>query len=227
MSRKYNATGVRLRIHHFVPASVDTLGPGRRAVVWVQGCSIHCPGCILPEAWDPAGGCSVDPEKLGRQLLTRSDVEGLTITGGEPTDQPDAVSILLRAFKAAGRNTWLFTGKRLEDLIAAEDASLNRLLSLIDTIVDGPFISAQAGRFVLRGSGNQRVIPLTHDIPSHRYSGMQQRIEITIGPRGELVLIGIPEKGFLPRFQATLQRRGVAINEFTSVNLIPEDMDII
>lgn len=46
-----DADGPRLLLGHTATGVTDTLGPGRRSVVWVQGCHIGCPGCIVPESW--------------------------------------------------------------------------------------------------------------------------------------------------------------------------------
>jgi anaerobic ribonucleoside-triphosphate reductase activating protein len=45
-----------LRVAHRAAPIEAALGPGRRAVIWVQGCASRCAGCIAPEAWDPAAG---------------------------------------------------------------------------------------------------------------------------------------------------------------------------
>ena len=37
-----------LRLHGFLPRSRAN-GPGWRSVVWVQGCSLGCPGCFNPQ----------------------------------------------------------------------------------------------------------------------------------------------------------------------------------
>ncbi|MCU0780030.1 MAG: radical SAM protein [Akkermansiaceae bacterium] len=43
-----------LRLHAFLPRSRAN-GPGWRSVVWVQGCSLGCPGCFNPQTHDWEG----------------------------------------------------------------------------------------------------------------------------------------------------------------------------
>ena len=63
------------------------LGPGYRAVVWVQGCPIHCAGCIAPD-WIPfTPNRLVSPAELVAELLVDPLVTGLTFSGGEPMAQ--------------------------------------------------------------------------------------------------------------------------------------------
>src|SRR5512146_912679 len=73
------------------------LGPGVRAVVWVQGCAFHCPGCIAPD-WIPIRPARlVKPEALAEELLADPEVTGLTFSGGEPMLQASALARLARA----------------------------------------------------------------------------------------------------------------------------------
>ncbi len=199
-----------LRIHAWLPAVQHALGPGLRAVVWVQGCSLHCPGCMVPETWSTSSGRWVDPVALARAILSREDIEGITVSGGEPTEQAAAVATLLAELKAAGKNTWVYTGYTLEELLQRRDADTDRLLSLIDVLVDGRYDLAQAGSYILRGSANQRIIHLTDAIPPERVAQLTPgQIEVRLDAQGSLTLIGIPPPGFLSRFQQALVRRGL------------------
>jgi len=200
-----------LRVTHSVAGVADTLGPGRRAVVWVQGCSIHCDGCIVPESWGTQTGIWVDPADLAMQLLGGSEAD-LTVSGGEPTEQAAAVAVLLRAARALGRTTWVYTGRRLEDLVSegAEDVLL--MLSLTDVLVDGPYEREVAGGVGYRGSRNQRIIRLTDAIPAElANSGKPGKIEIRLDSDDGLVLIGIPEPGTLGKLASALAARGIAL----------------
>ena len=97
-----------LRVHAFLPASYAN-GPGRRAVVWVQGCTLGCTGCFNPES-HPGGGEPVPVDDLCARILALG-VEGVTLTGGEPLQQPDAVAALLARFRTeSDLSVVLFTG---------------------------------------------------------------------------------------------------------------------
>jgi anaerobic ribonucleoside-triphosphate reductase activating protein len=205
-----------LRIHRSLPAVRDVLGPGVRAVVWVQGCSLACKGCMVPETWARQRGTEIMPADLAAMLLTRADVEGVTVSGGEPTEQAAAVAQLLAAFKRAGKNTWLYSGYTLEELVARDDPATDLLLSLVDVLVDGRYEVEQAGSFRWRGSANQRIIPLTDAIPLRADNWSESSgVEITLDEHSALVVVGVPPPDFLTKFKAALEARGLAVhNEF-------------
>ena len=133
-------------------------GPGIRYTVFVQGCSHHCPGCHNPHTHDFAGGRVVDTEELVAQMRENPLLDGLTLSGGEPFEQPDACAELARQAHALGLNVWCYTGYKYEQLLAG-DASRQALLSELDVLVDGPFLLAERSLDLLyRGSRNQRLI---------------------------------------------------------------------
>ena len=47
-----------LRVHAQMESS-QVNGPGRRAVIWVQGCSLGCTGCFNKRSHSTAGGHEV------------------------------------------------------------------------------------------------------------------------------------------------------------------------
>ena len=133
-------------------------GPGIRYTVFVQGCSHHCPGCHNPHTHDFAGGRVVDTEEIVAQMRGNPLLDGLTLSGGEPFEQPDACAELARQAHALGLNVWCYTGYKYEQLLAG-DASRQALLSELDVLVDGPFLLAERSLDLLyRGSRNQRLI---------------------------------------------------------------------
>jgi anaerobic ribonucleoside-triphosphate reductase activating protein len=88
-----------LRVHHIEPASLAN-GPGRRFVIWVQGCSLGCPGCFNPDTHSAKGGARLPVLSLGEQVLAIKDwIEGITISGGEPFQLIPALIRLLQMIK--------------------------------------------------------------------------------------------------------------------------------
>lgn len=207
-----------LRIHARIPLVRDTLGPGARAMVWVQGCVHRCPGCMMPESWDPAGGSTIDPIALAEEYLAEDEVEGITVSGGEPFDQPEAVATLLSLIKQHGRNTWVYTGYTIEELIARNEPAVDNLLSYCDVLVDGPFQEENGDILRFRGSANQRIIRLTDAIPAERInSGGKARVDMTIDSNGRLVIVGIPSRGFMKAFRDKMRDRGFLIKMLTDI----------
>lgn len=134
-------------------------GPGLRFTVFVQGCHHRCPGCQNPQTHDPAGGRDCTVEELIFQLHSNPLTDGLSLSGGEPFDQPEECLALARAAHAAGLNVWCWTGGLYEDLRDHGTAPQQALLAEIDVLVDGPFLIAQRTLSLpWRGSKNQRVV---------------------------------------------------------------------
>ena len=87
---------MRLRIHAFEPFSRAN-GPGVRAAIWVQGCSLGCPGCFNPDTHPFAGGELLAVDDLFRRILALGDaIEGITVSGGEPLQQRRPLLALLQ-----------------------------------------------------------------------------------------------------------------------------------
>ena len=136
-------------------------GPGIRYTVFVQGCSHHCPGCHNPHTHDFAGGRVVDTEEIVAQLRGNPLLDGLTLSGGEPFEQPAACTELARQAHALGLNVWCYTGFTLEKLLEERREDRMRLLECVDVLVDGPYLSHERSLDLLyRGSKNQRLIDM-------------------------------------------------------------------
>ena len=139
-------------------------GPGMRYVVFVQGCPHHCPGCHNPQTHDPAGGREVAPASLF-PALDDPLLDGLTLSGGEPMEQPEPCTVLAREAKRRGLNVWVYTGYTYEYLTNEADPARMALLQSADVLVDGPFLLAERSLDVpWRGSRNQRLLDLPRSL---------------------------------------------------------------
>lgn len=149
---------MELAVYMKEPA-VRVLGPGVRYALWVQGCPRRCPGCVAENAWDPDGGERIPVDALAVEIAL-SGAEGLTVSGGEPFLQAEALAELLeKVKKCRPMSVIVYTGYRLEEL--ADVPGADRLLRQIDLLIDGPYVRELDDGLSLRGSSNQRVIPLT------------------------------------------------------------------
>ncbi len=135
---------------------VEGLGPGRRLVIWVRGCSRRCAGCMTPELWQSASPTPVTD--IANELLPfLQKVDGLTISGGEPFEQPDALCALLDSLRRENNvETLLYSGYLLEE-ISSGDQAARELLSRLDLLIDGPYIASCSNVLQWRGSDNQRL----------------------------------------------------------------------
>ena len=135
-------------------------GPGRRSVIQVQGCPIRCPGCYVPETHDPAGGAALPVRVVADAALDPAGPrDGVTVLGGEPFAQAQALAALLGALKARGVHTVVYSGYTLEVLRRRNEPAVHESLALVDLLIDGPFVAALSeGAGEWRGSRNQRLI---------------------------------------------------------------------
>lgn len=141
------------------PLQQDSIvdGPGIRMVVWTQGCPHHCPNCHNPQTWDETGGEWIETSSLIAQIQTAPLQSGLTLSGGEPFQQAEALLEVAKAAKAAHLNLWAYSGYTFEQL--RQDPIKKALLEQLDVLVDGPFIEAEKDyRLKFKGSKNQRII---------------------------------------------------------------------
>lgn len=115
--------------------------PGKvAAVVFTQGCNWRCPFChnrslVIPARFQPA----VPEEQLFAHLeQRRGQLDGVVVTGGEPTLQP-GLAAFLRRVRALGYATKLDTNGSRPNVIAA---LLNeQLLDYVAMDVKGPLAS--------------------------------------------------------------------------------------
>lgn len=133
-------------------------GPGRRLTIWTQGCSIRCPGCLVPETHDPQGGIETTPEIVFRWILCEQEGhEGLTVVGGEPLDQPtELLQLLTQVRRRTQLTVIVFTGRDDPSVVP----EWPELAKLIDVVGVGPYVRRRAQRGLL-GSSNQRFVFLT------------------------------------------------------------------
>lgn len=136
-------------------------GPGIRFVVFGQGCPHRCPGCHNPQTHDPDGGYETTTEKILSAIRENPLLQGLTLSGGEPFAQPEAMAELAESAHALGLDVITYTGYTIEDLLADIDQNpgWRRLLAATDTLVDGPFLLEEKSLLLkFRGSKNQRIL---------------------------------------------------------------------
>lgn len=172
-------------------------GPGTRFVVWVQGCSRRCPGCFNPET-RATPGSGVDMSIAQLEGLIPSDVGGITVSGGEPFEQPGDLGRLLRVARARGLHTMVYTGFTFEALVSEFDGVVGELvraaLRETDLLIDGPYLEGVPQSNAWAGSGNQRVLRLVDGwIAEETFTDAAERDsgEIVIDETGSILATGI------------------------------------
>ncbi|CAB3792563.1 hypothetical protein LMG28688_03538 [Paraburkholderia caffeinitolerans] len=190
---------------------VTTLGPGKRIGIWFQGCSIRCPGCISADTWANTGGETTVQAVMEQLESWLPHAEGVTISGGEPFEQPDALSALLSALRSRWHGDVLvYSGhpfEALTDTLAGIDG-------LVDALITDPFEIQTPHTRPLRGSDNQRLHLLTE--AGRTRFGVYERglvesdksLDVMFDEDGSAWFAGIPNRNDFQRLRDLLIDQG-------------------
>lgn len=213
---------MRLRLNkaHY---PVTALGPGRRIGVWFQGCSIGCRGCVSRDTWPAGGGYEVGVAEFLQwcRHVGQDGVDGITISGGEPFEQPEPLAALLD--KLASWRTELV---RPFDILCYSGLPLRRLetqypelVARLDALIPEPYLERRARREPWAGSDNQALVLLT-PLARERYETMstgdeqRKRFQVTVTGRA-IWLIGIPDRGDLEAVREACARDGLLLKDIS------------
>lgn len=202
---------------------VTVLGPGRRIGLWVQGCTIGCRGCVSQDTWprDATKAIPVSDLLAWCRRVAADGPDGVTISGGEPFEQPRALAALLRGLRA-----WRRAAALDFDILCYSGYPLVRLqkkhaeiLALLDAVIPEPYVDAKPLTHVWRGSANQPLVPLS-ERGRERYAGHVDTTVEGAGKRmqvalegGRVWMIGIPARGDMARVEALCAERGLALEQ--------------
>ena len=170
-------------------------GPGARAVIWVQGCSLGCPGCWNPRTHEPLNGSDLHVSELLEwfaKVSRECRIEGLTISGGEPMEQAPAVLELLRRLREAHpkRTTGLFSGYTEREL---PESLWRAMQSHLDFAVLGRYNARRRSHDPLVSSTNQVLRLYTARYSMADFAA--QSVEVHIDDTGLTQITGFPVLG--------------------------------
>ena len=150
----------KLKLSGIEPESIVD-GPGFRYVIFTQGCRHNCPGCHNPQTHDPEGGYWEDTDNLIAEIRKNPLLKGVTLSGGEPFDQAEALVDFVGEITKLGYNIFAYSGYTFEQLLEGGKTrpAWAELLKMCNVLVDGPFkIEERSLELLFRGSRNQRLI---------------------------------------------------------------------
>lgn len=206
---------IRLNKAHY---PVTVLGPGRRVGFWLQGCSVGCPNCVSKDTWAADDSKTMPIAQLlsWARSISKGALDGVTISGGEPFDQPAALARLLDGlaeWRAAenlnfdilcysGR-PWRFVKKHFPEI-----------LEKIDAIIPEPFVASLAPGYIWRGSSNQPLLPLT-ERGTRVYGSFLDCSETpgfqAVAAGGQIWFIGIPSTAGMDHIEELCARKGIEL----------------
>jgi len=180
---------------------VEVLGPGKRLGIWVCGCRRGCKGCSNPELWVQKPEYEVTVEDLMSLVSRISDshkIDGFTISGGEPMDQPEGLSQLITQLSAYSKDILIYTGYRIDELKKREDPATNIILSRAAVLIDGEYREEENIDVLLRGSSNQRIHILIPEMAEgyEKYLASAHNQIQNFTTLNGVVSVGIHRKGF-------------------------------
>lgn len=202
---------------------VTVLGPGRRIGLWLQGCTIRCQGCVSQDTW-PADATKAIPVATllaWCKRVAKEGVDGVTLSGGEPFDQPKALAALLD-----GLSAWRSTAQLDFDILCYSGFPLRtlekkhaKLLARLDAVIPEPYADGRPLGKRWRGSDNQTLTPLSPR-GAARYAGAgdapqavdDKRMQVAVED-GRIWMIGIPHRGDMAKLDALCRSRGLTLDQ--------------
>jgi anaerobic ribonucleoside-triphosphate reductase activating protein len=210
---------LRLNKAHY-PVSV--LGYGQQRIgIWLQGCSIQCKDCVSRDTWAHDGGAVMRVADLldwCRQKAA-TGVDGVTFSGGEPFDQPQALAALVDGLDRWRKRARLaldflcYSGYPLKTLLAKHAA----LLQKFDAVIPEPYVESLPEGGLWRGSSNQPLMPLS-PLGRARYEdcvdapGDAKSMQIAV-EGGRVWMIGIPARGDMTALENLCAARGLRLEQ--------------
>lgn len=190
---------------------VTTLGPGRRLGIWFQGCSLRCEGCISVDTWATAKTL-IPIEQLMMKLSSYLPlIDGITISGGEPFDQFEALlAIVVQLRERTKVDILVYTGYGVEDITD----QLQQIKPYIDVLISDPFQRQSSQTLRLRGSDNQRLHCFTSQAVE-KFAYYQQTVttkdkvlDVMFDAEGVVWFAGIPRRDDFVKLQTLLKQQG-------------------
>jgi anaerobic ribonucleoside-triphosphate reductase activating protein len=209
---------LRLNKAHY---PVTVLGYGRRVGIWFQGCDIRCKGCVSQDTWDREAGAVMRVADLldwCRQKAA-AGVDGVTFSGGEPFEQPQALAALIDGFERwrgqAGLSLDIlcYSGYPLRTLAAKHAALLRKL----DAVIPEPYAEQLPQGGPWRGSANQPLVPLS-PLGRARYgdgakaANDAKRVQVAV-EEGRVWMIGIPARGDMAALERLCAGQGLRLEQ--------------
>ena len=198
---------------------VTVLGHGKRIGIWLQGCGIRCKGCVSRDTWERTEGHFVSISSIVTWCcqIEHAGLDGITLSGGEPFEQAEALVTLLAELRR-----WTDTLPQAVDYVCYSGFPYKTLtkrhggvLSLLDAVITEPYQS-DLPTAPLRGSSNQRVVPLS-ELGKIRYAddllalqGAENRIQFSVG-QDQIWFIGIPARGDMARLEEQCRQQGLEL----------------
>jgi anaerobic ribonucleoside-triphosphate reductase activating protein len=191
---------------------IYNLGPGKRLGIWVQGCGIHCSGCINQSIWNFENGKKLhvlDVYEIVNHLCQNYD--GITITGGEPFDQyPQLMAFATLVKRKTNLNILCYTGYYLNEL--ETNFPDKAFYKCIDYLIDGRYEKSIPSSNSIKGSENQTIYSFADGYPEKAELSKSDKTWSVKCESDMVYMTGIPDERDMDELIKNLSGLGLSVN---------------
>jgi anaerobic ribonucleoside-triphosphate reductase activating protein len=186
-------------------------GPGVRAVIYFQGCTLGCRHCWNPDTHRFSGAeRRRSAAEIADSVIVAHEacpLDGVTFSGGEPMQQADGLLALIESL--GSRSPWLsfgmYSGYSEQELACglywcrselSQDARQQiwrSIRSHLDFAVLGRYVAARPSTLPLRSSSNQKLALFSNRYREEDFDA--QEVEVQIDVQGVIQVTGFPTAG--------------------------------
>lgn len=165
-----------MNIHAYKISRVN--GPGKRFTLWTQGCSKGCVDCFNPETWNNKNNIILSSNEIF-ELIKEEEIDGVTITGGDPFEQEEELLDLLILISnlSLSKGVIVFTGFTYDEI--RENKIREKCCDYIDVLIDGRYEKENRVSDCFKGSSNQNIIYFSSKVKEEELI-MDQEVEVSI-----------------------------------------------
>ena len=165
-----------MNIHAYKISRVN--GPGKRFTLWTQGCSKGCVDCFNTETWSNKNNIVLSTSEIF-ELIKEEEIDGVTITGGDPLEQEEELLDLLILINnlSLSKGVIVFTGFTYDEI--RENRTREKCCDYIDVLIDGRYEKENRVSDCFKGSSNQNIIYFSSKVKEEELI-MDQEVEVSI-----------------------------------------------
>lgn len=191
---------------------VKVLGPGNRVGIWMVGCKHGCKGCSNPELWEFQDKYETSLETvlaLIEQIAKDNIIDGFTITGGDPFEQPDALKKMLLQLQIFNSDILVYTGYEYDDIQKDHDD----ILSLVSVLIDGKYEEGKNNDSCLIGSDNQKIYYLDKNVKSiyEKYIKETKNQIQNFTSKDGIISVGIHRPNYQQELDIAVKKKGLGV----------------
>lgn len=193
---------------------VKVLGPGNRIGIWMAGCKHGCKGCSNPELWEFQDKYQTSLStvlSLIRKIADNNIVDGFTITGGDPFEQPEDLKALLELVHDISSDILVYTGYDFETIRNMHEDVLSR----VSVLIDGKYVESKNTGRCLVGSDNQRIYYLAESVKGkyEEYIAENQNQIQNFTSTDGIISVGIHRPEYQRELNVEVKKKGLEVLE--------------